>query len=87
MGLFFVSERREGGGREARRRGCSGRDSLCRICNPTHTIIRICNPFCWSDARQIKLLKTLRCLVQDMQEVKDERLLICYKWRMCILSR
>ena len=55
---------------KSRRKGCSGRDSLCRICNPTHTIIRICNPFCWSDARQIKRLKTLRCLVQDMQEIK-----------------
>ena len=29
----------------------------------------ICNPFCWSDAQQIKLLKTLRRLVQDMQEI------------------
>lgn len=69
MGLFFCVREERGGGREARHKGCSSRDSLCRICNATHTIIRICIPFCWSAARQIKLLKTLRCLVQDMQEV------------------
>ena len=69
MGLFFLCPRGERGGREARHKGCSSRDSLCRIYNPTHTIIRICIPFCWSAARQIKLLKPLRCLVQEMQEV------------------
>ena len=70
---YAVNERTRRGGCSsrdslpARRGGCSSRGSLCRICNPTHTIIRICNPFCWSGARQIKRLKILRCLVQEMQ--------------------
>ena len=60
---------KDGGFHVSRRGGCSSRGSLCRIYNPTHTITMICNPFCWSGSRQIELLKTLRRLVQNMQEI------------------